>query len=853
MLELKNINKSYTTGEFTQQALKNINLKFRKSEFVAILGPSGSGKTTMLNIIGGLDQYDSGDLVINNKSTKKFKNKDWDAYRNNCVGFIFQNYNLISHLSILDNVELGMTLSGEGGKERKKRAIEVLKKVGLYEHAHKKPNQLSGGQMQRVAIARALVNNPDIILADEPTGALDSKTSVQIMELIKEIAKDKLVIMVTHNSELAYTYANRIVEFEDGEVVDDTNPIKGNEEDEQDYKIGKTSMSFLTALKLSFNNIRTKMGRTLLTAFASSIGIIGIALILSLSNGFDKQIDKFETETLSSLPILISKETGTMNEETMKAVSSKKNENEFTDKKVVYPTTSILEQITHKNDFSKEYMDYLNNIDKNSVSDIAYTRITGINILGKVNNIATVIPTSVSLSTTSVTDMVSYFTALPAKVDNDKAGIVEKNYDILKGKLPEKKEELVLIVDSSNRVDKNLIKYLGLNENSKEISFDDIIGREFKLILNDEFYKKMGTIFTVNVDPQYGFNKLYDSKNALTLKIVGIIRAKEDSKLYQSSMGIGYTEKLVDYVLEKNDTSEIVKLQRQVDYNVLTGEKIDLRTEKGQETKNYILQLLGGDSTPFMISIYPNDFDSKEKIVKYLDKYNNKIIDNVKQDAESYLKYLKNNIKDDKSELLNVVDTKAQEVSPVKVNLTYTNGELNGMIGFESVEFVVENSEITNATGGVTYTDLAETLVALSGSIMDAITYVLIGFSSISLVVSSIMIGIITYISVLERTKEIGILRALGARKKDITRVFNAETFIIGITSGLIGILIAYLLTIPINMILFDLTSLENVAKLNPVHALILVLISVMLTLIGGLIPAHIASKKDPVEALRSE
>lgn len=853
MLELKNINKSYTTGEFTQQALKNINLKFRKSEFVAILGPSGSGKTTMLNIIGGLDQYDSGDLVINNKSTKKFKNKDWDAYRNNCVGFIFQNYNLISHLSILDNVELGMTLSGEGGKERKKRAIEVLKKVGLYEHAHKKPNQLSGGQMQRVAIARALVNNPDIILADEPTGALDSKTSVQIMELIKEIAKDKLVIMVTHNSELAYTYANRIVEFEDGEVVDDTNPIKGNEEDEQDYKIGKTSMSFLTALKLSFNNIRTKMGRTLLTAFASSIGIIGIALILSLSNGFDKQIDKFETETLSSLPILISKETGTMNEETMKAVSSKKSENEFTDKKVVYPTTSILEQITHKNDFSKEYMDYLNNIDKNSVSDIAYTRITGINILGKVNNIATVIPTSVSLSTTSVTDMVSYFTALPAKVDNDKAGIVEKNYDILKGKLPEKKEELVLIVDSSNRVDKNLIKYLGLNENSKEISFDDIIGREFKLILNDEFYKKMGTIFTVNVDPQYGFNKLYDSKNALTLKIVGIIRAKEDSKLYQSSMGIGYTEKLVDYVLEKNDTSEIVKLQRQVDYNVLTGEKIDLRTEKGQETKNYILQLLGGDSTPFMISIYPNDFDSKEKIVKYLDKYNNKIIDNVKQDAESYLKYLKNNIKDDKSELLNVVDTKAQEVSPVKVNLTYTNGELNGMIGFESVEFVVENSEITNATGGVTYTDLAETLVALSGSIMDAITYVLIGFSSISLVVSSIMIGIITYISVLERTKEIGILRALGARKKDITRVFNAETFIIGITSGLIGILIAYLLTIPINMILFDLTSLENVAKLNPVHALILVLISVMLTLIGGLIPAHIASKKDPVEALRSE
>lgn len=853
MLELKDINKSYTTGEFTQQALKNINLKFRKSEFVAILGPSGSGKTTMLNIIGGLDQYDSGDLVINSKSTKKFKNKDWDAYRNNCIGFIFQNYNLISHLSILDNVELGMTLSGESAKERKKRAIEVLKKVGLYEHAHKKPNQLSGGQMQRVAIARALVNNPDIILADEPTGALDSKTSVQIMELIKEIAKDKLVIMVTHNSELAYSYANRIVEFKDGEIVDDTNPIKENEEDRQDYKIGKTSMSFLTALKLSFNNIKTKMGRTLLTAFASSIGIIGIALILSLSNGFDKQIDEFETETLSSLPILISKETGTMNEETMKAVSSKKKENEFTDKQVVFPMTSMLEQMTHKNDFSEEYMNYLDNIDKNNVSDIAYTRITGINILGKVDKIATVIPTSTSLSTTSVTDMISYFSALPAKANDDKHGIVEKNYDILKGKLPENKEELVLIVDSSNRVDKNLIKYLGLNENSKEISFDDIIGREFKLILNDEFYKKLGTTFTVNVDPQFGFNKLYDSKNAVTLKIVGIIRAKEDSKLYQSSMGIGYTEKLVDYVLEQNDKSEIVKLQRQVDYNVLTGEKIDLSTEKGQETKKYILQLLGGDSTPFMISIYPNDFDSKEKIIKYLDEYNNKEIKNVEQHAKSYLNYLKANIKDSKSELLNVVNQNAQEVSPIKVNLTYTNGELNGMIGFESVEFVVEDGEITDATGGVVYTDLAETLVALSGSIMDAITYVLIGFSSISLVVSSIMIGIITYISVLERTKEIGILRALGARKKDITRVFNAETFIIGITSGLIGILIAYLLTIPINMILFDLTALENVAKLNPIHALILVLISVTLTLIGGLIPAHIASKKDPVEALRTE
>ncbi len=851
MLELKKINKSYTTGEFTQQALKNISLKFRKNEFVAILGPSGSGKTTMLNIVGGLDRYDSGDLIINERSTKEFKQKDWDAYRNNCIGFVFQNYNLITHLSILENIEIAMTLSGVGLKKRKKKSLEVLEKVGLKEHAHKKPNQLSGGQMQRVAIARALVNDPDIILADEPTGALDSKTSVQIMELIKEIAKDKLVIMVTHNSELAYSYANRIVQFKDGEVIEDTNPVQGNEHILNKYEIKKTSMSFLTALKLSFNNIKTKKGRTILTAFASSIGIIGIALILSLSNGFDKQIDKFETETLSSLPILISQESMSLNTDSMQTLRNKNDENKFTDKQVVFPRDAIIDQLTHVNVLSEEYLNYLNNIKKENVLGIANSRLLSMNVLGKIKDKVTIIPTTISLQTTSVSSLYasSYFQPLPKKLDKEKEGVVERHYDVLAGRLPEAKEDLVLVVDNCNKVDKKLISYLGLNENQNEIAFDDIIGREFKLILNKDFYQSLGNVFTVNFD----FNSLYNSDKAITLKVVGIIRAKEDSKLYQQGANIGYTEELVEYVLEDNKKSPIVKLQEQVDYNVLTGEKFDLSTDEGKAMKKYILQMLGGDATPFAISIYSRDFDAKEETIKYLDEYNDKIIDGIKPYVESYLKYLVENVKDSNDIRLKNVDSTIQEVSPKIVNLTYENGKINGNINFEGAEFAIENNEIKSSTGGVTYTDLAETIVALSGSIMDAITYVLIGFSSISLIVSSIMIGIITYISVLERTKEIGILRALGARKKDITRVFNAETFIIGMASGLIGIGIALILTIPINIVLYNLTELKNVAVLNPLHALILIMVSLSLTMIGGLIPAHIASKKDPVEALRTE
>lgn len=766
MLKLKKICKSYKTGDFYQQVLNDVDLEFRKNEFVSILGPSGSGKTTLLNIIGGLDKYDKGDLIINGKSTKKFKDKDWDAYRNNCIGFVFQSYNLIGHISILSNVELSMTLSGIGGKERKEKALNALDRVGLKEHAHKKPNQLSGGQMQRVAIARAIVNDPDIILADEPTGALDSKTSKQIMDLIKQLSKDKLVIMVTHNAELAREYSTRIVEFKDGNLLNDSNPIKEEKEKNEKFNIKKTSMNFLTALKLSFNNIITKKGRTLLTAFASSIGIIGIALILSLSNGFDIQIDIFEKETLSSLPIMISKKSMEMDKETMMTMSAKDdNLKDYPSKEVVYPLDPIEESVTHKNIFTDEYMKYINDIDPKLVSGISYYRATALNILNYSNNEYNVVDTS-------------NFSAIPINIDSEGVSITEANYDVICGSMPNKFNEIVLLVDSKNRLDSKLLESLGYDISKENISFDDLINKEIKLILNNEYYKKLGDYYTFNQD----YESMYNSENAITLKITGIIRGKDTNKLSTITSGMMYQNELLDYVIEKNNSSEIVTKQKEVDYNVLTGEKFT-NDESGIELKDTNLAYLGADTYPMMINIYPKDFDTKEKIIKYLDDYNDK-----------------------------------QE-------------EKNKVI----------------------YNDLASTISSLSSDIMNAITIVLIAFSAISLVVSSIMIGIITYISVLERTKEIGILRALGARKKDITRVFNAETFIIGLCSGTIGIVIAYILLIPTNIILENITDLSNVARLNPLHAIMLIIISLLLTLIGGFIPAKMASKKDPVIALRTE
>ena len=779
MLELKNIKKSYKTGEFVQHALKGVSLTFDRNEFVCILGASGSGKTTLLNIIGGLDRYDSGDLIINNMSTKKFNDNLWDAYRNNCVGFIFQSYNLIGHLSVLENVEMSLTLSGV--KNKKEKALSALDRVGLKDHAYKKPNQLSGGQMQRVAIARAIVNDPEVILADEPTGALDTKTSKQIMELIKEISKEKLVIMVTHNPDLAKKYATRIIEVKDGEVISDSLP-KEKYKDKNNIEIKKTKMNLLTALKLSFNNIRTKKGRTFLTAFASSIGIIGISIILSLSNGFDKQVDIYQKNTLSNFPITISKSTMSMDEKQMEEMmgSMMPGEGDYPKDKVIYSFDINSYDMLHTNNITKEYIEYIEKLDDSLISGISFTRATNLNLLVKNGE-----------DVKSVSSNELNMGVIPKELD--KEDFMMEAFDLLDGDYPKNITDIVLVVDSKNRVDTKILNALGLRDKDK-IDFKEVLGKEIKLVFNNQYYTKYMNMFIPNTN----LDDVYYNKENLTLKIVGIVRNKEDNYLGQiatsmnslgnitdtssmmSSNNIGsilYKNDLVEKVISVNSNSDIVLSQSKSDNSVFTGEKLD------SDSKENMLLYLGSKDEPFMINIYPKDFESKDKIIEYLDKYN-----------------------------------------------------------------IDKNDE-----NKIVYNDLASTFISFGSKIMDAITVVLIAFSAVSLVVSSIMIGIITYISVLERTKEIGVLRSLGARKKDVSRVFNAETFIVGVLSGLIGVLIARLLIIPVNIILKDLTGLSNVAILDPLHALLLIVISTTLTLIGGAIPANMASKKDPVIALRTE
>ena len=766
MLELKGIKKTYKIGEIETHALKGVSVSFREKEFVAILGTSGSGKTTTLNIIGGLDNYTSGDLILNGKSTKSFTEKDWNSYRNNSIGFIFQSYNLITHLSIVENVELGMTLSGVTTEEKHRKALEALERVGLKDHLHKKPNQLSGGQMQRVAIARALANDPDIILADEPTGALDTETSVDIMNLIKEVAKDKLVIMVTHNPELAHEYADRIVEFKDGNIISDTNPYKNESEHNEEFKLKKTSMSFFTALKLSFTNIKTKKGRTALTAFASSIGIIGIAVIMSLSSGFQEQINKFQSDSFASFPIMISQESSEVdveklqdNQKEMMGVIS--SEDSYPSKDEVYAYDSSEGIVKHKNVFTDEYINYIENINPEYVQSIGYTRIAALNLLMKQGD--TIVP----VNTSNIN-----FAAYPTTLGDNNKGYLETNYDLLTGSYPLNKEEVVLVVDSKNRVDVKALKALGFNEDT--INFDDIIGLEFKEVLNNNYYSatNMG-IYTMNTN----YDEMYNLDNNITLKIVGIVRGKEDAGLAMLQSGIAYSDELSKTIIEDAKNSDIVKAQESSDYNVLNFESVDA------DTKEQLLSYLGGSSTPYMINIYPTTFDNKDAIIEYLDKYN-------------------------------------------------------------------EGKDKDNQ---VVYTDLADTIMSMTDGIMTGITVVLIAFAGISLVVSLIMIAIITYTSVLERTKEIGILKALGASKKDITRVFDAETCILGVFSGVLGIVLAYALTFPINSIIYSMTDLENVAKLPVIYAIALVIISTVLTMLGGHIPAKMASKKDAVEALRGE
>ena len=767
MLELKKIRKSYTVGDFTTEALDEISLSFRKKEFVAILGASGSGKTTCLNIIGGLDRYDSGDLIINGKSTKHFKDKDWDAYRNNTIGFVFQSYNLISHLSIVANVEMGMTLSGVSRSEKHKKALEVLEQVGLKDHIHKKPNQLSGGQMQRVAIARALANNPDILLCDEPTGALDSKTSVQIMDLIKEVAADKLVIMVTHNPELAHKYADRIVEFSDGKVISDTNPYTQIQSDDR-FQLKKTSMSFFTALRLSFNNIRTKLGRTFLTGFASSIGIIGIALILSLSVGFQMQIDDFQSDAMTEFPILISKQTQEFDAEAFRERSEEMKDmmtgkKEFVDSDEVFLYDREERIALHTNKFTQDYLDYLEDLDPSIAKSIGYTRTVGLNLLMKKED-----------EVAQVRSEKLQFTSYPTKLSG--LSYIEDNYNVLAGSYPQDETELVLVVDNKNRMANTVAEELGFDISEIDrIKFEDLVGIKLKAVMNDDYY--MPTEYggyTINTD----FDTIYEAKDNMDLTIVGIVRAKENVTFPVVSEGLAYSDALAQRIIEISKDSEIVKKQKESDLNILTMEKLD---EAGKEQ---MLSYLGGNAIPYMIYIYPINFDTKDEILAYLDKYN----ENVESDEDK-----------------------------------------------------------------VIYTDLADTITGMTSGIMDGITMVLIAFSSTALIVSLIMIGIITYTSVLERTKEIGILKALGARKKDIARVFDAETFILGVFSGTLGILIAWLLTFPINSMIYNATELERVAQLKLSHGVILVAISTILTMLGGHIPAKMAAKKDAVEALRSE
>ena len=774
MLILKNVKKTYKTKNSAQIALDDVNLNFRKNEFVAIVGPSGSGKTTLLNIIGGLDNYDTGDLIINGKSTKDFRGNKWDYYRNSCVGFIFQNYNLVNHISVYQNVELALTLSNS--KNKKKKVIDALKKVGLEKHASKKPNELSGGQMQRVAIARALVNNPEIILADEPTGALDSKTSINIMELIKGLSKDKLVIMVTHNNDLAKKYANRIIELKDGNITKDSNPVNTNEVN-NNFKIKKTKMNFKAAISLSLNNLKTKKGRTFLTAFASSIGIIGIALILSISNGFKKQIEEYEKSTMSSFPITISSITSTVNEE-----DSKGNRNAFDDmddypkENVLYPYFADESKKVHVNKITQDYVDYLSNMNNDLLSAVSYFTVTNFNLIttDNGNSFKTIGTSSINLS------------SLPKSL-NDKSYLTD-NYDLLCGSYPTSVYDVVLIVDSKNRVDKSLLNALFIDSSKEKIDYNEIVGKEFKVVNNDNYYTKITDYFFMKNEPS---KKMYDESN-ITLKIAGIVRAKKGNALASitdttlDSMGssmvskIGYSNELINKIVDENNESIIVKAQNNSSVIVFMG---GISYEEANITKEEALTMLGASNVPTSINIYPNSFESKDEIISYLNKYN-----------------------EDKTN-----DNK------------------------------------------IMYIDYAKQVSDLSKGIMDGITIILVAFSSISLIVSSIMIGIITYISVLERTKEIGILRSLGARKKDITRVFNVETLIIGIISSVIAILITLVLLIPTNVIIYDLTGLKNVGILNPWHAVILVIISVLLTLVGGFIPAKSASKKDPVEALRSE
>ena len=852
MLRLEKITKEYITGDSKVEALKGISLQFRKSEFVSILGQSGCGKTTFLNIIGGLDKYTTGDLVINGKSTKEFKDRDWDAYRNHSVGFVFQSYNLIPHQNILSNVELALTLSGVSKKERRKKAVEALKQVGLGDQLNKKPNQLSGGQMQRVAIARALVNDPEIILADEPTGALDTKTSVQIMEILKKISKDRLIIMVTHNPDLAEKYSSRIIKILDGKITDDSNPYSVEEEKKEDRNSkanSKVSMNFLTALSLSLNNLMTKKGRTILTSFAGSIGIIGIALILSLSSGMQAYINRVEEDTLSSYPITVQEETIDM-ASMMTSLMGETEETEHEEGKVysknivndMLSTISTKIQSNNLEEF-KKYLDDENSPIKDYINAVQYSYNLDLNIYKEDDDkVVQVNPSQIfaKLGMEGMSNMMLAETDVWQELlDNDE--LLQSQYDVIAGKWPENYNEVVLIVDENNEIYDYTLYALGIldqdeleekyqkildgeeveDEDVKSYTYDDLLNTKFKVLLNTDYYEKDGDIWIDNTENEdYIKEKLEDAEE---ISIAGIIRPKEGTVATAMSATIGYTKELKEYVINEVNNAEIVKEQKDnPDINIFTGIEFPEDTDA-----KFDFSSLTEEQRMYMASL------SEEELANLMQQYT----ENANATYEGNL------------EKMGVVDLD----SPSSISIYPKDFESKEQIATEIENYNQKQRDDGKEENVITYTDIVGTMMNSVSTIIDAISYILIAFVAISLVVSSIMIGIITYISVLERTKEIGILRSIGASKKDISRVFNAETFIIGLCAGLLGIGVTLLLNIPINMIIKAVTDISGIAKLPTAGAIILVVISMVLTIIAGLIPAKMASKKDPVEALRTE
>lgn len=906
MLQIKNIKKQYVTGDLVQNALNDVSLNLRNNEFVAILGPSGSGKTTLLNIIGGLDNYDSGDLIINNISTKKYTDRDWDSYRNHTIGFVFQSYNLIPHQTVLSNVELALTISGISKSERRKKAIQALEEVGLGDHIHKKPNQMSGGQMQRVAIARALVNNPDILLADEPTGALDSDTSVQVMELLKEVAKERLVVMVTHNPELAEEYATRIVKVKDGIILEDSDPfiIEKEEEVIEHKNMGKSSMSLLTALSLSFNNLRTKKARTFLTAFAGSIGIIGIAAILSLSTGVNTYIEDIQKDTMTSYPIAIESQSidlsGIIESGRENAVNQNQEANHeldgvYSNNTEIEMTSSMTTSISENNltEF-KKYLDDENSeihqfIGENGVvysydvkfdvftydSEDEFINTDGSSFEDSSSNVMSPAMMANSNGMPSVMGGASsnsnFDELMPGIDDKVISDVLKDGYDVLYGAWPTEYNEIVLVLNQNNEISSKTLYELGLLpaseykkimkdvEDGKEISletaswtYEDIAKQEFYLIPASDRYveNEYGTFDLIEENAQ--LEELLDS--AVKLRISGIIRQKEDANVTISST-LGYTRLLTDYLIDYANESAVVKAQLDSkDVNVLNGMTFTPADDatKVQDAKTYVEQLGISDKASLAMAIMKSENMMAGQMVAMGENELATMFEQYLASAgdETFIKiydeYISTGSYDDNLSAFGVVSLDA----PSSINI-YADS-------FEAKEEISRCIEEYNATASeenqITYTDYVALLMSSITTIIDVISYVLIAFVGVSLVVSSIMIGIITYISVLERTKEIGILRAIGASKGNISQVFNAETFIIGLLSGLIGIGVTLLLLIPANAVIHALTGTTTINAQLPVGAaIILIVLSVILTLIGGFIPAKKAAKKDPVTALRTE